>query len=259
MLFAVSDIHSYYEPLISALKEKDFFASNDNKLVVIGDALDRGPDTKKVIDLLLSLHSDGRLIYIKGNHEDLLIDCLRDISNGGIFEIACGMSHHYINKTFDSVLAIADMNISQAMNLPMELVSRVVNSDYYKILLPSCLDFYETEKYIITHGYIPIIAEGVMPYGKYKHDPDWRSSGAIAWRKARWLNGMEIACKHRITEPEKTVVVGHWHTSWGHSFIERKCSEWGKDADFSPFIADGILAIDACTASSGKVNCIVLE
>ena len=41
--------------------------------------------------------------------------------------------------------------------------------------------------------------------------------------------------------------------------IHASGSEWGKDADFSPFEAEGIIAIDACAASSGRVNCIVIE
>ena len=259
MLFAVSDIHSYYGPLMVSLNEKGFFERDNNKLIVIGDALDRGPDTKKVIDFLLSLHNEGRLIYIKGNHEDLFVDCLRDISRGDICDIVCGMSHHYINKTFDSILKIADMNSNQAMNFPDELVSRVMESDYYKKLLPTCLDFYETEKYIFTHGYLPMITDGLKPYVKYKYDPNWRTADPIAWRNARWVNGMEVACKHRILEPNKTVVVGHWHTSWGHCFIEKKGSETGKNADFSPFAADGILAIDAYTVRSGIVNCVIFD
>lgn len=36
-------------------------------------------------------------------------------------------------------------------------------------------------------------------------------------------------------------------------------SEIGEKADFSPFYSDGIIALDACTALSGIVNCIVLE
>ncbi|MBO4554651.1 MAG: hypothetical protein J5713_02605 [Clostridia bacterium] len=52
---------------------------------------------------------------------------------------------------------------------------------------------------------------------------------------------------------------GHYHASYGHANIEHKGSEFGEDADFEPFEADGILAIDACTALSHKVNCIVIE
>ena len=70
---------------------------------------------------------------------------------------------------------------------------------------------------------------------------------------------MELACKYGIIEPDKTIVCGHWHTSWGHSRINRSCSEWGADAIFTPFYAYGIIAIDACTAYSGKINCIAFD
>ena len=58
----------------------------------------------------------------------------------------------------------------------------------------------------------------------------------------------------------KTIICGHYHTSWGHAYLHDDGFEWGKDvAKFEPFIDDGIIAIDACTAYTGKVNCIVIE
>jgi hypothetical protein len=41
--------------------------------------------------------------------------------------------------------------------------------------------------------------------------------------------------------------------------LEGKGTERGAGADFSPYYGEGIIAIDASTANSGKVNCIVLE
>ena len=43
--------------------------------------------------------------------------------------------------------------------------------------------------------------------------------------------------------------------------VERRArgSEFEKDSVFSPYSEGGILAIDACTAYSQKVNCIVIE
>ena len=35
--------------------------------------------------------------------------------------------------------------------------------------------------------------------------------------------------------------------------------KFGPDADFSPYYAPGIIALDACTAHTGFVNCIVIE
>ena len=64
---------------------------------------------------------------------------------------------------------------------------------------------------------------------------------------------------HGWYEPSgKTVVCGHWHTSWGHSRINNT-SEWGEDADFSIYRNKGIIAIDGCTAYTGKVNVLVIE
>lgn len=38
-----------------------------------------------------------------------------------------------------------------------------------------------------------------------------------------------------------------------------KGSQYDEDADHSPFYGDGIIAIDACTPLSKKINCLVLE
>ena len=43
--------------------------SADDKLIFIGDAIDRNPDGIKLFD---ALYSDPRIIYLKGNHEDMM-------------------------------------------------------------------------------------------------------------------------------------------------------------------------------------------
>ena len=258
--YVVSDIHGYYSHLIMALKEAGFFDEKEpSVLIVCGDLLDRGPEARQLVEFMLQLMEEGRLIYILGNHEELLVQCLQEIARGGVYEIASGMSHHYLNRTWDSLLQISEMEELEAYRHPNELVRRVIRSPFYKKLLPACVDYYETAHYIFVHGWIPCFAEGFRPYVKYKFNPDWRDAEVHEWRSARWFNGMELACKHSITEPNKTIVCGHWHTSYGHSLIDHSCSEWGTDADFSPFSADGILAIDASTPNSLTVNCVVIE
>lgn len=70
---------------------------------------------------------------------------------------------------------------------------------------------------------------------------------------------MELAEEWNIKEPGKTIVCGHWHASFGHSVYAKRCSEFMSDAIFNPYVSEGIIAIDACTAHSGFVNCIVIE
>jgi len=258
--YVVADVHGYYTELKKALDEVGFFADTEPcKLIVCGDMLDRGNEASKLIELMLRLKKEGRLVYILGNHEDLLVQCLQEIARGGVHEIASGMSAHYFNKTWDSLLQIGEMSENEAYKSPDELVRRVMQSPFYKELLPIGVDYYETPNYVFTHGWIPCFAEGYRPLVDCKYNPDWRNADAGNWRCARWFNGMDLACKFKIIEPGKTIVCGHWHTSYGHAYIEERCSEWGENADFSPFRAEGILAIDASTPRSGKVNCVVIE
>ena len=258
-LFAVSDIHGYYNETVRALTEAGFWGSKKNRLVVVGDALDRGGQTNEMIDFLLGLHAEGRLIYIYGNHEELFYHCLQEIAAGGIGMIAGGMSHHYYNRTFQSIVDIAKMSVDEAVLYPEELVARVKASDFYNILLPSAVDYYETEKYIFCHGWIPLDINIEDMISNFSYRPDWREADETEWHKARWRNGMEMCCMHGVKEPGKTIVCGHWNCSWGHAHIDGTCSERGKDAITTPFSADGIIAIDACTARFGRVNCIKLE
>ena len=62
-----------------------------------------------------------------------------------------------------------------------------------------------------------------------------------------------------ILEPGKTILCGHWHCSFGHCHYENDGDEFFGKPNFSPYCADGIIALDACTPLSGKVNCIVIE
>ena len=55
-----------------ALKKSD-------KLIILGDIIDRGPDNKGVIDTILLLKEhDFDVKCLKGNHEELLLDALGD-------------------------------------------------------------------------------------------------------------------------------------------------------------------------------------
>ncbi len=257
--YVVADPHGFYEYLVKALKEKGFFEEENKKLIVCGDILDRGREAVKLVDFLCDLKEKSELIYITGNHEDLIVQALQAISRGEVFEIASGMSHHYQNGTWDTLLQLAEMSEKEAVSFPNELVRRVRQSRFYKELLPSSVDYYETEKHIFCHGWIPSYAEGYRPYArKYKYDPNWREASIDRWRMARWDNGMDLSCKFHVNEPSKTIGCGHWHASYGHSKFDKTSSEWGKNADFTPFYADGIIALDACTVESHMVNCIVI-
>ncbi len=53
--------------------------ARDNVVVYLGDYVDRGPDSCGVLDLLIDEPLPGfRSVHLKGNHEEMLLACLRD-------------------------------------------------------------------------------------------------------------------------------------------------------------------------------------
>ena len=114
---------------------------------------------------------------------------------------------------------------------------------------------------MFVHGYIPYIKKESEWGTAYLNDPNWRDASPAAWADARWYKGVEFAVEHGIREPGKTIVCGHWQTSAFHCKYERRGSEHGLDADYSPYYNEdaGVIGIDARTAVSQTVNCLVFD
>ena len=68
MIYAIGDIHGCKGPLEKILNKIPL--KEEDTLVFHGDYIDRGPDSKGVIDLLMNLSlSHPNTIFLKGNHE----------------------------------------------------------------------------------------------------------------------------------------------------------------------------------------------
>lgn len=219
--------------MINALDDAGYDPTNPSHwLISCGDNFDRGPDNFKVMWYFLR---QPRCILVRGNHEDLLDwACTEGIS-----------MRDYMNGTVDTIeeLGANPTRLDWTLSDMADLTYRRTRGFFDRMV-----DFYETKKYVFVHGWIP-------PLKLY---PDWRNAPISAWEKARWENGMKAAHSGHLDPAGKIVVCGHWHTSWGH-YIQDETPEWGPRADFSPYYDKGIIAIDACTAYSHKVNVLVLE
>lgn len=252
--YVVSDIHGFYTELYNSLAEKGFFTDTEpHKLIVCGDLFDRGKEAVKVQSFISDLMERDEVILIRGNHEDLIMYLIQDWENFGYMQ-----SHNISNGTVDTVLQLTGNKIVVGANAKA-IKNELLNTPFIEDIIPKMLDYYETKNYIFVHGWIPCDAFG---YGgqayRFLYKENWREATVDDWGYARWYNGMEAAIQG-VIEPNKTIVCGHWHASYGHAKIDRTCSEFGEDADFSPYYGKGIIALDACTVRSRKVNCIVLE
>lgn len=252
-LFVVSDIHSFYKPLIEALDEAGFDKNNkDHWLISCGDCFDRGPDSVELLHYLMSLE---RKILIKGNHDLLLEDlCTRGFP----------YSHDKSNGT---VRTVQDFGGSP---LPKDFLNCCGitwnKTAAYRSLL---INYFETEKYIFVHSWIPTLTHydkgASKPWhqvGKYyEYNENWRKANDVEWEEAMWCNPF-LKAQDKMNKTGKIIVFGHWHCSLGHLCDSQgELSEFGDDAKWDPYYNEeqGIIGIDRCTAHTGKVNVIVLE
>jgi serine/threonine protein phosphatase 1 len=249
--FVTSDVHSYFDELMTALSEKGFDKDNEEHILCIcGDLFDRGSQTVELFEFVKSLQEKNRLVYVAGNHETLLFDCVVEIHRGRI-----PGSHHFHNGTVKTVCQFCGQNewiiydptwrnkICETMQPVLDFIS------------DNCVDYAEIGDCILVHGWIPA----------YQGVNDFRNATSEEWEHARWENGMEMWKNPRCRVEGKTVICGHWHCSYGWSHIRRERKEFpatnrnGWEKSFEPFVDDGIMAIDACTAYSGLCNVVVIE
>lgn len=272
--YVIADPHGFCGLLRQTLEDSGFFADPEPcKLIVCGDLMDRGDEALEMQRFMAELLQQDKLIYVRGNHEDLMEQMLVELESGQEFRrLLNGTPVHVHNGTWHTALLLGGMTEAEALEDTDTLISRVKASDYYALLMPASVDYFETKHYVFTHGYIPCRSTvGNTQYRGYKSfyfNPDWRSASAEDWANARWYNGMEFACVRDLYLRDKTVVCGHFHASYGHANIEKRGPEFGHGADFTPFYGkrrndpDGppaVIALDACTKVSGSMNCIVME
>lgn len=138
---AIGDIHGCSAALDAILAA--MAPQPDDILVVLGDYVDRGPDSKGVIDRLIDLGSRCQLIALHGNHEEMMLDVIRDgqppyrwLQYGGV-------------ETLDSYRFAGDMSV-----IPNE----------HREFFASMRDFYETEDHFFVHAnYDPALALAEQP------------------------------------------------------------------------------------------------
>jgi serine/threonine protein phosphatase 1 len=82
LTYVIPDLHGRCDLLDQGLAEITAHSEGvAGVIVTIGDYVDKGPESKQVIDRLLSGVADGwRLIALKGNHDAMMVEALRDSS-----------------------------------------------------------------------------------------------------------------------------------------------------------------------------------
>jgi hypothetical protein len=258
-LFIFGDPHSFFDILMNALDEKGYDRNDpDHILVSLGDLCDRGEQSKEILEFINSIPKD-RKICIAGNHECLMERMIRR---------GVPTPHDIHNCTLQTAEQLTGETGDEAV-LQMQFC------DLWNEYRKDWVWYAELNDMIFVHGWIPCdtvrTKRGLILDASYREN--WRESKASDFEQAAWINGMN-AWYLGIREPGKTIYCCHWHTSWGHANLRNDGKEFLDKVDtyhtredgtvwpyarFDPFEDEGIVAVDACTVVSGKVNVVVRE
>jgi serine/threonine protein phosphatase 1 len=93
--YAIGDVHGRFDLLSRALDEIGDLEAQGATLVTLGDYVDRGPESREVVDALMRRTSDPRVVCLRGNHEEMMVNGLADpdaeihwLVNGGAATLA---------------------------------------------------------------------------------------------------------------------------------------------------------------------------
>jgi hypothetical protein len=173
---AVGDVHGDYQTFrrllgrLGIIDAEGRWAGGDQHLIQTGDIVDRGPDSRRAVELLMRLEEEsrsagGRVTVLLGNHEVMnLTGDLTYTVPGEFLAFAADESAELRNERLDRILALCKKG------------SDLLRSDYYPVLSRQ-LDRRRLERY--------------FPKGYFAHRDAFSPRG----RMGKWLLGLPIVFK----------------------------------------------------------------
>ncbi len=171
-VLAIGDIHGCLGPLDDLLAW--VAPTADDVLVTLGDYVDRGPDTRGVLDRLIELKKSRPVICLRGNHEIMMLEAWRG-----------GRSEKKMWLGVGGVQALGSYGGAPGKTGTFEDVP----PEHWHFLQNDLVDYHESERFIFVHA-------GVLCGFGMDEQPD----NMLFWEF------LPDAMRH---ESKKTVICGH--------------------------------------------------
>jgi serine/threonine protein phosphatase 1 len=134
-VLAIGDIHGCLGALDDLLKW--VAPTRDDVLITLGDYVDRGPDSRGVLDRLIELKKQLNLICLRGNHEQMMVEAYRG-----------GRSEKQQWLGVGGVQTLGSYGIAPGRSGTLEDIPR----EHWDFLLDDLVDYHESELFIFVHA-----------------------------------------------------------------------------------------------------------
>lgn len=131
--WVIPDVHGCLltlRTLISELIE----LRKDDALIFLGDVIDRGPDSKGVIDYIMKLSADGiNVKTVRGNHEDYMDKVYRDENSKSGLRKMLGLRSVSLKEwtMYGGEETLHSFNTLDAKEIPLKYIEWIESLDYY--------------------------------------------------------------------------------------------------------------------------------
>ncbi len=125
-IYAVGDIHGCYDKFSALLKEIPIDWSLD-QIIILGDFIDRGPEPKRVVELLLDLKFDhpDAFTVLMGNHERMFLNYLEAPDENSNYLLFGGQTTVDDYTSISKGLSVPESHLRFLQSLPlMELTEK---------------------------------------------------------------------------------------------------------------------------------------
>jgi len=171
--YAIGDIHGgakTFRALLDSISLR-----HDDRLYLLGDYVDRGSDSKGVLDIILQLMESGYDVRpILGNHDDLFLDAI----SGGEFKSSLSYLEYWGLHTLGS------FGVNYVSGVPQK----------YRSLLESMPTIRVEEDYVFVHAGLDMEADDPINQTS-PHDMLWVEPETVDADK---LGGRSLVVGHRV-------------------------------------------------------------
>ena len=159
-VYAVGDIHGQLDLLEQALSWIETDGGPDAEVVFLGDLVDRGPQSRAAIDLLMHGQANGRnWRVLKGNHDRLFS---RFLDGGIIDDVRIKSGVNWLHPRMGGPATLASYGVDTAEGAPLEQVldaARQAVPDEHRKFLANLPTYFERGALLFVHaGILPGVA-----------------------------------------------------------------------------------------------------
>ena len=192
-IYAVGDIHGHLDKLDAALERIARDGGPDAQVVFLGDLVDRGPDSRGVIERLRSGIAEGRnWTVLRGNHDRMMSYWLSDDIKP---DPQLLLGYHWLHERIGGIETLA----SYGIEIPEGVRYFQIHPEAQQAVPKAHRDFLDTLPYHHHQGELLFVHAGVRP-GLSLAD---QSNDDLCWIRREFLD-------HRDPHPW-LVVHGHTH------------------------------------------------